>query len=559
MSSLSTRDLAYGALFSLTWVVVVHVIWRIVHYRYYHPLRHYPGPWLASVTRMWLAWHHFWGTELHAQWALIKKHGIPGCSVPTILAGPVIRITPTMLLVADSKEMPIIFHRRDTKSRFYLQGYVGKSNSILLREPGAHAAHRRLIGAPYALANIQRTEPLLDKHILHWISTIDARYAALGKPVDFSHWSHFLAYDTITDLGFRNPLGFVKAGSDVGNLIGGFRIGMLMFGVAGRLYPFTEKLLNSWFKKWLVVRTEQQLGFAVVMEKAGAILAERRDRIKRGLKAEKGEGSYDLLQAFMDARTPDGDHLADDTIVSEIFVVLGAGSDAFGSASTAFMASILSRPTIFRRLMDELEDAIADGKLSYPVPSYAEVSQHLPYYAACIKETLRLDPSGATLLPREVCPGDPELILNGHVVPIGTEVAMNPWIAHRDVNLYGPDAEEYNPDRWLSDPARTKIYEKYNLAWGYGARLCLGKPFAMMELYKGPLSLLLNFDVTIAEIGPNTPAPHSEMYATVKVWGDVWLQLQRSDRWSSWSSLGKSHIPGEIEDRSGQDGETEVR
>lgn len=202
-----------------------------------------------------------------------------------------------MLLVADSKEMPIIFHRRDTKSRFYLQGYVGKSNSILLREPGAHAAHRRLIGAPYALANIQRTEPLLDKHILHWISTIDARYAALGKPVDFSHWSHFLAYDTITDLGFRNPLGFVKAGSDVGNLIGGFRIGMLMFGVAGRLYPFTEKLLNSWFKKWLVVRTEQQLGFAVVMEKAGAILAERRDRIKRGLKAEKGEGSYDLLQA----------------------------------------------------------------------------------------------------------------------------------------------------------------------------------------------------------------------------------------------------------------------
>ncbi|OQD80582.1 hypothetical protein PENANT_c034G09199 [Penicillium antarcticum] len=438
-----------------------------------------------------------------------------------------------MLLIADSKAMPVVFHRRDTKSRFYLQGYVGKSNSILLREPGAHAAHRRLIGAPYALANIQKMEPLLDKHILHWISSIDERFVGQQKPVDFSHWSHYLAYDTITDLGFRNPLGFIKSGSDVGGLIEGFRVGMLIFGVAGRIYPLTEMLLNSWLKKWLVVRTEQKLGFAVVMEKAGAILAERSRRIKEhGDRARKGEKAYDLLQSFMDARTPDGDHLADDTIISEIFVILGAGSDRFGSASTAFMVSILSQPAIFRRLMDEIEDAIAAGKLSYPVPTYTEVSRHLPFYAACIKEALRLNPSGATLLPRVVCPGDPDLIVNGRQVPVDTEVAMNPWIAHRDKNLYGEDAEEFYPDRWLGDPAAAKVYEKYNLAWGYGARVCLGKPFAMMELYKGPLSLLLNFDVTLAEVGPDTPAPHSEMYATVKVWGDVWLQLQRSHRWS---------------------------
>jgi hypothetical protein len=44
--------------------------------------------------------------------------------------------------------------------------------------------------------------------------------------------------------------------------------------------------------------------------------------------------------------------------------------------------------------------------------------------------------------------------------------------------------------------------------------------------------LLLNFDVSIAETTKETPAPHSEMYATVKVWGDVWLQLKQSNRWS---------------------------
>jgi hypothetical protein len=205
-----------------------------------------------------------------------------------------------MLLIADHKAMPSIYHRRDTKSRFYLQGYVGKSNSILLREPAAHALHRRLIGAPYALANIQRMEPLLDKHILRWLNTIDERFAGQAKPVDFSHWSHYLAYDTITDLGFRNPLGFIDSGSDVGGLIKGFRVGMLIFSVAGRLYPVAEALLNSWFKKWLVVSTEQKLGFAVVMEKAGAILHERSKVIReKGEQPQKGEASYDLLQSYV--------------------------------------------------------------------------------------------------------------------------------------------------------------------------------------------------------------------------------------------------------------------
>lgn len=306
LTSYKTWNLILAIMFGLTWVVIIDIIWRIMHYRYFHPLRHYPGPWLASVTRIWLAWHHFWGTELHTQWALIKKYGMFRSKHSfrstkrdqLSIQGPVIRITPTMLLVADSRAMPTIFHRRDTKSRFYLQGYVGKSNSILLRDPGPHATHRRLIGAPYALANIQRMEPLLDKHILHWISTIDERYAGQKKPVDFSHWSHYLAYDTITDLGFRNPLGFIESGSDVGSLIKGFRVGMLIFGVAGRVYPLAEVLLNSWLKKWLVVRAEQQLGFAVVMEKAGAILAERSKRIREcGQKAQKGEKGYDLLQS----------------------------------------------------------------------------------------------------------------------------------------------------------------------------------------------------------------------------------------------------------------------
>ncbi|KAK2734038.1 hypothetical protein FQN57_001873 [Myotisia sp. PD_48] len=345
LNSFKSQGLIAGTLLSLTSVVIVSIIWQIVHYRCFHPLRHYPGPWLASVTRLWLAWHHIRGTELHTQWMLIKKHG------------PVIRITPTMLLVADSKAMPTIYHRRNTKSRFYLQNYLARSTSLLIREPEAHAAHRRLISAPYALSNIQRTEPLLDNHVLHWVSVIDERFARQEMPLDFSNWSPYLAYDTITDLAFRNPLGFIKSGSDVDGLIENFRVGLRIAGMAAHVYSVTETLLIPWLERWVITRTKQQLGLTAVIEKARSILAERSSRtMEHGQKAQKGEKTYDFFtivsylpmninlacRSFMDARTPNGYHIPDDTTISEMVVILGAGSDAFGVKDT-YEREILER------------------------------------------------------------------------------------------------------------------------------------------------------------------------------------------------------------------------
>ena len=69
-------------------------------------------------------------------------------------------------------------------------------------------------------------------------------------------------------------------------------------------------------------------------------------------------------------------------------------------------------------------------------------------------------------------------------VPEGTEMVANPYVIHRDKGVFGEDAFEFNPDRWLESEERSREMNKYLMTWGYGARQCLGKNVAQLMTQK---------------------------------------------------------------------------
>jgi len=59
----------------------------------------------------------------------------------------------------------------------------------------------------------------------------------------------------------------------------------------------------------------------------------------------------------------------------------------------------------------------------------------------------------------------------------GEPVCYCPYIMHRRKDLYGPDANEFRPERW---DAHVKEYNLSNIGWAYlpfngGPRICLGR------------------------------------------------------------------------------------
>ena len=486
--------------------ILYRILYQIVHYRFFHPLAAFPGPFWGSVTRLWITYHNVRGREVEACREQHKRHG------------PVIRVTPTMLLISDATKLPLIYHRTADKSLHYITGSTGPTESIFnMQDHKTHARYRKIAAAPYSFSNIKRMEPLIDAQISLWISRLDELFASTGKPFDFCPWAAYMAFDVVSEVGFGAPFGFITQGRDVGGLIKGMHDGLLPFGIMARMYPLTYWLKNTWLGKYFVATPEHDNGFGAMMRFRDALIAKRLEDMEQG----RSKGRVDFLQTFLDARDEDGQPLPLDYVKAEILLVLIAGADTTGTSFQALVQNVLSNPDVYEKLMAEIDAATRAGKLSHPVPQYDEVLEHCPYYIACVHETLRLNPSAPSIFPRLVSRGGFEL--DGKYVPEGTEATANPYLVHRDTNIYGPDADVFRPERWLESEEKAREYAKYSMTFGYGSRACLGQYVARMEMYKAPVQLFRTFDVSKRDA---RPARYS-VKGGVALLEDLWVTIKK--------------------------------
>lgn len=155
-------NLTYLVLLILLFVVL-QFAHQIVYYHFFHPLSVFPGPFWGGVTRLWIAWHNVRGTELAKTYALTKEYG-KGNTIHPISRfylsnrqityhnqnlGPVVRITPTLLLIADSQKLPEFYHRNADKTEFYITGSFGETEALFnIRSHKDHATLRKRIATP---------------------------------------------------------------------------------------------------------------------------------------------------------------------------------------------------------------------------------------------------------------------------------------------------------------------------------------------------------------------------------------------------------------------------
>jgi cytochrome P450 len=187
-----------------------------------------------------------------------------------------------------------------------------------------------------------------------------------------------------------------------------------------------------------------------------------------------------VIHSCLDARM-DGSPLSPMQKRAHVTLLIQAGADTTGTGLGSTLRFLVMHPTKLDQARKEIEAADKAGKLSSPV-KYEEVRVHLPFFVACIKESLRLNPPATNFFAR-VTPKEGKRI-DGFFVPPGTEITSNAFVVQRDPDLYAPDPDSFRPERWLETSEKANELDAASFVFGVGPRVCLGKDIAIMELYK---------------------------------------------------------------------------
>ncbi|KAG1790441.1 cytochrome P450 [Suillus plorans] len=243
------------------------------------------------------------------------------------------------------------------------------------------------------------------------------------------------------------------------------------------------------------------------------------------------------------------DHLVNLTsdfkiIKDETLNILLAGRDTTASTLTSVVYLLAMHPEFLTRLREEIISKVGLTRR----PTYDDIKE-MKYLRAVLNETLRLFPAVPFDIRENICDTtwiSPEDGKKPLFIPKGTMLSYSVLLMHRRTDLWGPDALEFDPDRWLDE--RVKKYLIPNpfifLPFNAGPRICLGQQFAYNEMSFMVIRLLQNFSaITLSpEPAMRPPAWWAEKggrqaieqfrprnHLTLYSMGGMWVKMEAVD------------------------------
>lgn len=107
-----------------------------------------------------------------------------------------------------------------------------------------------------------------------------------------------------------------------------------------------------------------------------------------------------------------------------------------------------------------------------------------------IKETLRLYPPDNIITRKTM----KDIKVGSLNIPAKTELYMPQTVVHHDTEIWGPDANEFNPARFVEPPKHLAAY----FPFGLGGRICIGRNLAMAEAKIILAMIIKQFSFTVS-------------------------------------------------------------
>ncbi|KIJ48186.1 hypothetical protein M422DRAFT_247958 [Sphaerobolus stellatus SS14] len=482
----TTRDL-YAALGVAAAYAVLHQLF--LRPMWFSPLRKVPGPPFGNL---------FYGQFLNIlkrepdvyqmEWA--KKYG------PTVRAVGPFGFEHLILAKPSALQKILVSEWLDYPKPDFFRWVLGFATGygLLSAKGHAHKLMRRALSPAFSLSNLMTKTEMYYPPLEGFVQILDQLITSeptpeKGTEVLVYNWMSKITMDIICAAAFGYYPDSVH--DDKGELIHAYQklfdlqsgVNFAIFSAAVTFLPGFHHFLRTKFaykyRKYLFPGFLSKLReFQTIIEcvhcamyVAKVMLAEK----LRETDVKASEAKKDIMSLLIKARlndTEDGYKMTDQDLLEQALTFLGPGhaSTAAGSSWTLWL--LATHPEYQERLRAEVLPVIAANSR----PDYNTLKD-LKLLDSIVMESLRILPP----VPMTLRKAGKDDWVDGYFIPKGTLLYISIRVANTYPGTWGPDADEFRPERWFNLPPTYDPKFSF-LDFSAGNYSCLARPMAIMEL-----------------------------------------------------------------------------
>ncbi|KAF2857711.1 cytochrome P450 78A3 [Piedraia hortae CBS 480.64] len=541
-SVLLNKFTTYGfgcALLVFTFQISVYLAWlSFIYPRFFSPLRHLPTPPTDGKPFS------------HTRLILSEPTGVPLAAwVDSVPNDGLIRYSMWLserVLVTNPKALGDVLVTRsyDFVKPPRLVAGLGRilGIGVLLAEGDEHKRQRKMLMPAFAYRHIKDLYPLFwrkSAQLVDCLSTAsktgvkeegfdleDVPSEHAPGSVEVGHWVSRATLDIIGEAGMGQTF---QALHNPSNEI--YQTYRTVFnpGRAGRILQIMSTLLPTGLIQRIPLKRNEEMNSASahIEQVCRNLIAAKR----RSLESDTMKNSdLDIISVALSSGG-----FTDESLANQMMTFLAAGHETTATAMTWAIYLLCKHPQAQTRLREEIRNKLPDprngSETSTPSPAELDGCEYLHAFCA---EVLRL----WAPVPLTLRVAARDTIINGHAIPKGTFVILSTWAVNTSVHLWGKDAKEFSPDRWLSPTGKFQggggaqsVYAF--MTFLHGPRSCIGEKFAWAEFSALLAAWVGSFETSFE---PGSALDKGEKVdiksgITARPKGGVWVKLNETERW----------------------------
>ncbi|KAJ3368296.1 Protein kinase alk2 [Allomyces arbusculus] len=324
---------------------------------------------------------------------------------------------------------------------------------------------------------------VFSRHARTLVDKIDD-VAAKGTVVDLHDWFHRFTLDGMAEIAFGSSIDSLTADAPLPFAVAFDRAQAItnkrmIMGITQR--RITEWLNGDGKRLRKYVQTTDEFAYRLIAKR-------RAD--------PDAETANDLLARFLAMKKPGSTQgYSDQELRDMIINFIIAGRDTTAQALSWTIFELTQHPCVVTAMRTEIARVLPTLTTDENDIGYDALTRDLVYARAVFSEALRLHPSVPEELKFAV---QNDVLPDGTPVRAGEGVQWSPYTMGRLTELWGHDALEFKPERWIGEDVQQPGPYKYPV-FNAGPRTCLGQQMAYLEGVACLVKLVAKFDFEVVD------------------------------------------------------------